>query len=55
MWAVLFSLFPISLKPILFLIAYVSGSTSFPQPLTLEEEAMYLEKYEKGDEKLEIY
>ncbi len=50
MWAVLFGLFPISLKPILFLMAYVSSSTSFPQPLTPEEEAMYLEKYEQGDE-----
>ena len=50
MWAVLFGLFPISLKPILFLMAYVSSSTYFPQPLTPEEEAMYLEKYEQGDE-----
>ncbi len=50
MWAVLFNLFPISLKPILFLVAYVSGSTSFPQPLTPEEEAIYLERYEQGDE-----
>lgn len=50
MWAVLFSLFPISLKPILFLMAYVSGGTSFPQPLKPEEEAIYLEKYEQGDE-----
>ncbi len=50
MWAVLFGLFPISLKPILFLMAYISGGTSFPQPLTPEEEAVYLEKYEQGDE-----
>ena len=50
MWAVLFNLFPISLKPILFLMAYISGSTSFPQPLTPEEETMYLKRYEQGDE-----
>ena len=50
MWAVLFSLFPISLKPILFLTAYISSSASFPQPLTPEEEAIYLERYEQGDE-----
>ena len=50
MWAVLLSLFPITLNPILFLVSYVSSSTSFPQPLTAEEESMYLEKYERGDE-----
>jgi RNA polymerase sporulation-specific sigma factor len=50
MWAVLFNLFPVSLKPILFLMAYISSSTSFPQPLTSEEEAMYLERYAHGDE-----
>lgn len=50
MWAVLLGLFSVTLKPILFLVSYVSSSTSFPQPLTAEEEAMYLKKYEEGDE-----
>lgn len=50
MWPVLFNFFPISLKPIVFLVSYVSSSTSFPQPLSPEEEAIYLERYEQGDE-----
>ena len=50
MWPILLSLFPVTLKPILFLVSYVSSSTSFPQPLTPEEEAMYLEQYEQGNE-----
>lgn len=50
MWTILLGLFPVTLKPILFLVSYVSSSTSFPQPLTPEEEAMYLEQYEQGNE-----
>jgi len=34
----------------LFLVSYISSSTSFPQPLTAEEESMYLQQYEQGDE-----
>ena len=33
-----------------FLVGYVSNANSFPQPLCLEEEQEYLEKYKKGDE-----
>ncbi len=29
---------------------YVSGGSSFPKPLSAEEEALYLEKYAQGDE-----
>ncbi len=50
MWLALLSLFPISFNPILLLMGYISSSTSFPQPLTSAEEAIYLEKYEQGDE-----
>lgn len=50
MWAVLLGLFPITLKPIFFLVSYISSSTSFPQPLSPEEEAMYLLRYKQGDE-----
>lgn len=31
------------------LTAYVSGSSSFPQPLTEEEERAYLQKFKEGD------
>ncbi len=31
------------------LTAYVSGSSSFPQPLTEEEEREYLQKFKEGD------
>lgn len=50
MWPLILGFFPFTLKPILFLVSYVSSSTSFPQPLTPEEEAVYLERYENGDE-----
>lgn len=33
-----------------FLYGYLSGLNSFPKPLTREEEAEYLIRYEKGDE-----
>ena len=37
------------LKTVILMSGYVSGSASFPQPLTPEEEAFYLEKYAQGD------
>ncbi len=39
------------LKEIHFLVGYVSNSSSFPQPLSPEEEKRYLELYKSGDEK----
>lgn len=39
------------LKDTLLLFSFVTGNSSFPQPLTEEEERLYLAFYEKGDEK----
>lgn len=36
-------------KQILYLIAYVSNTNSFPQPLNSKEEKYYLEKFKNGD------
>nr|WP_279381021.1 RNA polymerase sporulation sigma factor SigK [Alkaliphilus hydrothermalis] len=41
---------PLVFKPLMLAVSYICSSTSFPQPLTPEEEAIYLEKYEAGDE-----
>lgn len=38
------------LKSAVVLLGYISNNSLFPEPLTSEEEKMYLEKYEKGDE-----
>ncbi|KNF09872.1 RNA polymerase sigma-K factor SigK [Gottschalkia purinilytica] len=37
-------------EPFLLLVGYVSNSSSFPKPLSQEEEDYYLMLYEKGDE-----
>ncbi len=37
-------------KPLVLLVSYVSSNTSFPKPLSPEEEVYYLELYEQGDE-----
>ena len=50
MWAILSGMAPLVFKPFMFTVSYISSSTSFPQPLTPEEEAEYLERYEAGDE-----
>ncbi len=50
MWTLVTGLFPFLIKPFMLAVSYVSTSNSFPQPLTPEEEAMYLERHEKGDE-----
>ena len=39
------------LQKIMCFSAYVNSNSSFPKPLTNEEEAQYLEKYHNGDEK----
>lgn len=41
---------PMPILHFLFMFSYVSGSSSFPQPLTAEEEARYLQEYEMGSE-----
>ncbi len=38
-------------QKILFFTAYVNNNSSFPKPLTTQEEAMYIEKFHNGDEK----
>ncbi|AKL95266.1 RNA polymerase sigma-28 factor SigK [Clostridium aceticum] len=43
-------LFATMAKPFLFSLSYISSNISFPQPLTSEEEELYLERYEQGDE-----
>lgn len=43
--------FMMFLQKIMFFSSYIKNCSSFPKPLTPEEEKMYLEKFEKGDEK----
>lgn len=50
MWVFLTELFSEIIKPLIFAVSYVSSNISFPQPLTPEEEEMYLERFENGDE-----
>ena len=38
------------LKSAVFVVGYISGSTLFPEPLTSEEEKIYLEQMKNGDE-----
>lgn len=38
------------LKSAVFVVGYISGSNLFPEPLTNEEEKMYLEQMNNGDE-----
>lgn len=48
----MFEIIPLfdAIKDLFFLVGYVSNYNIFPEPLTTEEEKMYLEKYESGDE-----
>lgn len=39
-----------AIKDLFFLVGYVSNYNLFPEPLSSEEEKVYLEKYENGDE-----
>lgn len=37
------------LKSTVFLVGYIQSSNLFPEPLTMEEESIYLEKFKNGD------
>ncbi|QXM05988.1 sigma-70 family RNA polymerase sigma factor [Crassaminicella indica] len=50
MWTTLVTVSVILAKPIFMLVSYISSNTSFPKPLTPEEENYYLALYEQGDE-----
>ena len=43
--------FMMFLHKIMFFSSYIKNCSSFPKPLTPEEEKMYLEQFEKGDQK----
>ncbi len=43
--------FMMFLQKIMFFSSYIKNCSSFPKPLTSEEEKMYLERFENGDEK----
>lgn len=38
------------LKSAIFVVGYISNNNLFPEPLSPEEEKLYIEKYENGDE-----
>ena len=38
------------LKSAVFVVGYISNNSLFPEPLSSEEEKVYIEKYEQGDE-----
>lgn len=38
------------LKSAVFVVGYISNTSLFPEPLSAEEEKIYIEKYENGDE-----
>lgn len=39
------------MQKVMLFSSYINNNSSFPKPLTKEEEKMYLERYEQGDEK----
>lgn len=45
----MFGLFDSIVQSLVFLISFISGSNSFPKPLSAKEEQMYIERMEKGD------
>lgn len=50
MWGFFFSILPEIIKPFVFSVSYIAGNTSFPQPLSEEDELKYLKQYEEGNE-----
>ena len=38
------------IKSAVFVVGYISNNSLFPEPLSPEEEKLYIERYEKGDE-----
>lgn len=45
----MFGLFDTLIESLVFLISFVSGSNSFPKPLSVKEEKYYIERMEQGD------
>jgi len=45
----IFETFSMFLRKIMFFTAYVNNTSSFPKPLTSEQEAEYLKKFHEGD------
>jgi RNA polymerase sporulation-specific sigma factor len=43
-------LLTVALKDLLYFVSYITNSSSFPQPLSPEEEQKYIDLYLKGDE-----
>lgn len=50
MLALCLSGFVAFLKSAVFVVGYISSNNLFPEPLSSEEEKMYIEKFEYGDE-----
>lgn len=45
----MFGLFNTLMESLVFFISFVSGTNSFPKPLSAKEERQYIEKMEQGD------
>lgn len=50
MFAICMTGFFAFLKSAVFVVGYISNNSLFPEPLSSEEEKIYIEKYENGDE-----
>ncbi len=50
MWAFGAEFFFEAVKHMIFGVSYISNNISFPQPLSADEEIIYLKRFEKGDE-----
>lgn len=50
MLAICMSGFLAFLKSAVFVVGYISNNNLFPEPLTSEEEKIYLQRFENGDE-----
>ena len=45
----MFELFDSVVKSLVFFISFISGTNSFPKPLSAKEEKIYIEKMAQGD------
>ena len=45
----MFGIFDSMMQSIIFLISFISGTNSFPKPLSAKDEQMYIEKMNNGD------
>lgn len=54
MFSITLTGFLVFLKTVIFVVVYISNNSLFPEPISQDEESIYIEKMKNGEEQVDL-